>query len=333
MARATLIAVLPWLAFLLLLLLAAWALVRFSRAHLRLGRLLNLHRDETGSVQSLSFVLTLPLFIFIMLFIIQVSQLMIGMIVVQYAAFAAARSAAVWIPAGLPAPEGTCCISSYEVDPDAPDQVAPETNPKAADYGPSSGGLTYKIDPSGDKYDKIKAAAVLACMPISPSRDVGLGDAGRPHMAAAIKNAYGTLAPSSSANSKIGPRIDHKLAYAIKNTQVEIRFFHKNEEPPLQSYDLGDDINDLPLHQNFYPNEIGWQDTITVKVIYNFPLLPGPGRLLAKFAPRPGGRDLTAESIQKNGGVYTYPLEAESTIGNEGEKSSVPYLYNPTIVY
>ena len=78
MFHAILTACAPWLACLLLLLLAAWALVRFSRAQLRLGRLLNLHRDENGSVQSLSFVLTLPLFIMVMLFIVQVSQLMIG---------------------------------------------------------------------------------------------------------------------------------------------------------------------------------------------------------------------------------------------------------------
>ena len=56
-------------------------------------------------MQSLSFVLTLPVFIFIMMMIVQVSQLMIGIVVVHYAAFAAARSAAVWIPAAMPAPE------------------------------------------------------------------------------------------------------------------------------------------------------------------------------------------------------------------------------------
>ncbi len=333
MVRATLIACSPWLAFLLLLILAAWALVRFSRVQLRLGRLFNLHRDETGSVQSLSFVLTLPLFLFVMLTIIQVSQLMIGMIVVHYAAFAAARSAAVWIPASMPAPEWTCCISSYSVDADAPNQVAPDTDAAAADYGPSSGGLTYLIEPGSPKYQKIASAAILACVPISPSRNVGLGAPSPQQINAAqmdevLKNAYGTLAPSSSSNTKIGPRIDHKLAYAIENTQVEIRFFHKNEEPPLQTYDLGDDINNPPLHPNFYPNEVGWQDTITVKVKYQFPLLPGPGRLLAKYVAQPnGGKDTVAETIQNHGSVYTWPMEAEATIGNEGEKSVVTYVY------
>ncbi len=75
-------------------------------------------------------------------------------------------------------------------------------------------------------------------------------------------------------------------------------------------------------------NEVGWQDTITVTVKYNFPLLPGAGRLLAKYvAPPGGGKDTVAETIQHNGGVYTYPLEAQATIGNEGEKSMVPYSY------
>src|SRR5687767_11915386 len=60
---------------------------------------LDLHADELGSVQSLSFVLTVPLFIMLMLLAVQITQLMIGQIVVHYAAFAAARSAAVWIPA------------------------------------------------------------------------------------------------------------------------------------------------------------------------------------------------------------------------------------------
>jgi len=312
---------LPWFVLLLVLILAAWALVRFSRAQLRLGRLFELHRDEAGSVQSLSFVLTLPLFIMIMMMIVQVSQLMIGTVVVHYAAYAAARSAAVWIPAAMPAPEGPCCISSYVVDPDAPDQVAPERNPNAADYGPSSGGLTYKIEPGSPKFDKIALAAILACVPISPSRDLGLPAATEGQMDSILKNAYGTLAPSSSANTTIGPRLDHKLAYAMRNTEVQIRFFHKNQEPPLQTYYEPDDLGE------FYSNEVGWQDTITVTVNYQFPLLPGPGRMLARYVVGPSGKDTVAATIQKHSGVYTYPLQASATIGNEGEKSVVTYVY------
>ena len=320
MARAILTACLPWFAVLVVLILAAWALVRFSRVQLRLGRLLELHRDEVGSVQSLSFVLTLPLFIMIMLMIVQASQLMIGTVVVHYAAFAAARSAAVWIPAAMAEPEGPCCISSYSVDPQAPDQTPPELNPTASDYGPGSGGLTYKIQPGSPKFNKIALAAILACVPISPSRDLGL-QVTAAQMDAVLKEAYGTLSPSSSANSAIGPRLDHKLAYAMNNTDVQIRFFHKNQEPPLQTYDQPDDPGE------FYFNEVGWQDTITVTVNYQYPLLPGAGRMLARFVAGPGGTDPVASSIGKHDGVYTYPLQASATIGNEGEKSVVSYVY------
>jgi len=300
---------------------AAWGLLRFSRAQLRLGRLFDLHGDEAGSVQSLSFVLTLPLFIMVMMLIVQVSQLMIGTVVVHYAAFAAARSAAVWIPAAMSAPEGPCCISSYAVDPDAPDQVAAELNPNAADYGPGGGGLTYKIEPGSPKFDKIASAAILACVPISPSRDLGLPAATDGQIDAVLRSAYGTLAPSSSANTTIGPRLDRKLAYAVQNTDVQIRFFHKNQEPPLRTYYEPDDPGE------FYSNEVGWQDTITVTVSYQFPLLPGPGRMLARFVAGPTGQDTVASTIQKHSGIYTYPLQASATIGNEGEKSAVTYVY------
>ena len=150
---------------------------------------------RTRSVQSLSFVLTLPIFITIMMMIVQVSQFVIGQVVVQYAAFAAARSAAVWIPAAMADPEGPCCISSYSVDPDAPDQVPPELNPNAADYGPGSGGQTYKIEPGSPKFDKIASAAILACVPISPSRDMGLSEPSTAQMDSVMKDAYATLAP------------------------------------------------------------------------------------------------------------------------------------------
>ena len=74
-----------------------WMLATWMRISPSLQILRELHRDQCGGVQSLSFVLTVPLFIFIMLFIVQLSQITIGQIGVEYAAFAAARSAIVWI--------------------------------------------------------------------------------------------------------------------------------------------------------------------------------------------------------------------------------------------
>ena len=99
MGRAALTACVPWLALLVASFCVLLLLVRMSRARWELGRLRQLHADQVGTVQSLSFVLTLPLFVMVMLLIVQVSQLMIGQIVVEYAAVAAARAAVVWIPA------------------------------------------------------------------------------------------------------------------------------------------------------------------------------------------------------------------------------------------
>src|SRR5262245_57513597 len=103
MHRAILEAWLPLVTWLLAAFAGVWLVARMSGARLTLRKLRRLHGCQAGSVQSLSFVLTLPVFIMLLLFIVQVSQLMIGTAVVQYAAFAAARAAMVWLPADLPA--------------------------------------------------------------------------------------------------------------------------------------------------------------------------------------------------------------------------------------
>jgi uncharacterized membrane protein YgcG len=358
MYRAVLQACLPWLALLLLLVWLACAIVRLNRARPRWDRLLRLHRDEAGAVQSLSFVLTLPFFILIMLFIVQVSQLMIAINVVHYAAYAAARSACVWIPAQLANGETANCISLCQLDPDA-DQAMPALNPKAPDYGPRPGGTTYVVLPGSPKYDKIAMAAALACMPISPSRAAGCRlDAAVASTAEIIKSLYGRMAPDSYSSAAAPRRLDNKLAYAIANTSVEIRFYHPNDEPPLMNYL----IPDAP--DEFRYNELGWQDRITVKVRHDLALLPGPARFLAGYvlganssgssssgssssgssssgssssgssssgSGSSGGQSGNGYSasgpVEERAGMYVYPLEASITMGNEGEKPVVTYVY------
>jgi len=325
MGRAALQACSPWLALLLVSLLCAAVLVRLSRCRLQLARVRRLHRDQQGSAQSLSFVLTLPFFVMIMLFIVQVSQLMIGTIVVHYAAFAAARSAIVWIPAGVDDYlEGPNCIGNYYLDPDAEDQVLPVLDPNDPDYGPSDGGVTYRVEPGSRKHQKIASAAMLACMPICPSRDLGLDLPGRgPVMADVLKTAYAAMDADSLGNSRIPTRLENKLAYAMQNTDVEVRFFHKNREPPLVTHFIPHDP------EEFRFNELGWQDLITVTVKHRLALLPGPGRLLARMAPRPGSsRDEVSETIEHVNGVYVYPLEASATMKNEGQKSVIRYVHD-----
>jgi len=321
MGRAVLMACLPWLALLLVSFLAAYLLVRLGGSRPRPGRLRRLHRDQTGAVQSLSFVLVLPFFVMIMLFIVQVSQLMIGTIVVHYAAYAAARSAVVWVPARIAEPEQENCISSCYPDPDAPDQVVPILDPTDENYGPAEGGMTYVVTPGSAKYEKIASAAVLACMPICPSRNLGLQlpPPGGP-TAEVLKAVYNAMAPASQQNTAIPKRIRRKLAYALQNTTVVLRFYHKNREPPLVTYFIPPDTGE------FYFNQVGWQDPITVTVEHNLALLPGPGRFLPrKVGPASRSGDQLSERIRRQGNVSIYPLRATATLGNEGERPEIPY--------
>lgn len=323
MSQSLLLALMPWAAALIFLQCVAVVMVRVDAGKLRWRKLFRLLRDQRGGVQSLSFVLTLPLFVMVILLIVQVSQIMIGTVVVHYAAFAGARSAIVWIPAEAGDPEGANRIGWYLPDPDVPDQQIPILDPDDPGYGPAEGGVTMLVAPEGPKYEKILTAAVLACMPISPSRDLGLGLEGRATWAAQlIEQAYDGLVPTADTNLRVAARLRNKLAYAMSQTRVEVRFFHPNSEPPLVTHFVPHDPGE------FYFNELGWQDQITVTVHHNMALLPGPGRLLARPSPRPeGGTDRTAQRIGRVGNVYTLPLSASITLGNEGRKSMIPYQH------
>jgi hypothetical protein len=195
-------------------------------------------------------------------------------------------------------------------------------DPEAAGYGPSQGGVTCIIEPGSEKYDKIFSAAALALMPISPSRDWGGGGQGdHAGLAAAVKSAYRAIAPGSASNARVSARVDNKLAWAMAATELQIRFYHQNAEPPLLTHFIEDDPTE------FRSNELGWQDQIQVKLKYDLALLPGPGRLLARFVPGPSGDDKVSRNVRQQGDVYVYPLTASAIIGNEGEKPVLQYVH------
>ncbi|MEX1222979.1 MAG: TadE family protein [Pirellulales bacterium] len=300
----------PHLLVIAALAVVLWLLVKASGARLHLARLRDLHRGERGGVQSLSFVLTLPLFIMILMGIVQASQIMIAQVVMEYAAVAAVRSAIVWIPAQLE--------PSLEEENGIGDLVL------VADEGFAGEGQTWYVnaDESSPKYRRIKLAAAMACMPIAPSRTIEF-DQSHPDNAAyqAIRAAYFSLAPTSAAeNLRTEARLEHKLAYSLTNTLVDISIFHKGNEPPLAFYGLPDRV------EEFAPNEVGWQDQITVQVVHRLALLPGPGRMLSKVVSRPDGtRDRVAEGIEHADGEYFWPLFAYASLGNEGEKPVYRY--------
>jgi len=271
-----------------------------------------LHRDETGAVQSLSFVLTLPLFVMVMLFIVQLSQITIGRLAVEYAALAAARSAAVWIPANLgDAFETENRISSY-VD------LGEFTDDAGQTY------QRYRVEPGSPKVEKIRLAAAMALMSICPSRDVGATR--YPTPTDALLRAYRAVSPVAAANPRVATRLRNKFGYAWDNTAVSIEIRHKETEPPLVTHDIG------ARREEFAFNEIGWQDQILVTVTHDFALLPGPGRFLARRTPtRDTGGDTVAEDpvadrVERRRGTYVYALSATLRLNNEGEKPVAPFV-------
>ena len=176
---------------------------------------------------------------------------------------------------------------------------------------------------------------MLACLPISPSRDLGATLSVQAARAAeSVTTAYGAITAPRRTDTKLPERIRNKLAYATANTAVTIVFFHGSQDPAENP--LGTDFSSGRLGTYFRFNEIGWRDPITVTVTHHLALLPGPGRLLARRLVGPAGKtDAVSRKIGGRQGrpgnvytdVYTYDLTAAAMIGNEGERSVMPHAY------
>jgi len=343
--RAVLQSLLPALAALSAAFILLRIVVGVSGARLQITRLRKLHRSEEGAVQSLSFVLTLPLFIMIVMFIVQVSQLMIGIMGVHYATFAAARAAIVWTPARI---VGNTLGEVEEIENELHPPLRTETpinltfTGSGTDFEGAGGYTSYKLE-------KILGAAAMATAPVSPSRQmvdpINCSQCGV--QVWAFQAMYQQLVSSTQNSSKISQRLLNKLSYAYWNTRVELAFFDKDtQEGPTynprelvlfdglpQRNDEGEWIRD------WVPHEVGWQDPLRLTVTHDFALLPGPGRFLAKFIVRADGQsDRVSSRVEVRGGAgddvpwtrpaYTVPISASATLTNEGFKPLLPYEQN-----
>ena len=395
------------------LILTMHLLVRLSGARRRSIELIQLHHDQQGSVQSLSFVLTLPAFIIVMMGIVQVSQIMMAQVVVEYAAIAAARAASVWVPEhvtrGSDAYHRNCIGAGNLVS--SAQRLVWDGNPQHA-LEPLENGKTYKVPDDltsaaskTPKIDRITTAATLACLPIAPSRETGyqLTPEGE-QIHQAMYRAYTALAGDEQTRSvrhegqvrqaAVARRLKNKLAYSMSNTKIEIEMTHPNEPPlrypegndppwlynayyqvseayqiwpgslffrdqyrdtlslaqerypdgveiavhggvckpcPLFAY-LWVDQNYLTDSVSYKPNQIGWQDAITVTVHHDLALLPGPGRLLSRLVHGTSKeKDEIAEHIERQGKEWTWPLVARATVTNEGWMPILRYeqLFGP----
>lgn len=310
---------------------ALWGVARLSGARFAPARLRALHRCEQGGVQTLSFVITLPVFMMLVLFIVQISQLMIGITVVHYSAFAAARAASVWFGAETPTE------AANQMDPVAFDETAKYPQWICND-------LTFNSLPPGRawKYNKIWWAATMACVPISPSHQYLTQSELQSRYNSKVQTTtrlYQNLVPASSGNSAISTRLLNKFAYSAEHTRIYITGIDLNGFGPA-SYNPR---NHPDPNVVWKQNEIGWQDPITVTVTYRFPLLTGPGRFLspghflsAKLAPADGTPDKVSSRIQiwrkqdhpgYQESVYWTQLTATATVVNDGVKSMIPYVH------
>lgn len=344
MHRAILQACLPCLLTLIASFTVLTLVVKLSGARVNWRRLGRLHRCEDGGVQSLAFVLTLPIFLMIVSFIVQVSQLMIATMVVHYAAFAAARSASVWIPANV-------IGSRFTID--EPENVLPAPistdNPVLLIFDESRRSQRDRnIDvweyratsstPRSGKYAYVYTAAAMACLPLAPSRDLGYENAlQNESVADATKTLYRLLVPHSQSNARIPKRLENKIIYSFNNTSVRLEFVDKDSErgptynPRSPVWTVMEDGTFAGVRV-WNPHEVGWQDPVTVTVTHHFALLPGPGRFLAKYLLRADGEPdrvsprigrFTAGNRER---VYTTPVWASATMTNEGFQSTIPYV-------
>lgn len=336
MHRAILEACLPCLVALAVSFAAIVGLLKLSGARFQIARLWRIHACEGGSVQSLAFVLTLPVFMLFVLFILQVSQLMVGTMVVNYAAFAAARSASVWLPATV----DVDTRYGFSVEPENRIEAGVQIDGNILRVG-SNQSQTSSNTLNSRKYHQAWAAAVLGCASICPSRDLQKGGASASPLSGAATNwlpeaqrvtrtVYGLLSPASSSNGRIPMRLDNKLDYAARNTFVEIEWQEVSHS--------GTDAETGPTYNPrghctsiWQEQEVGFRDPVTVWVTHRHALLPGPGRFLAKLlVPASGVPDRIAPLVGLNPEysepVHFVTITASATLVNEGIKSVMPFV-------
>jgi hypothetical protein len=160
------------LGYLMVIIISAMLLLILVRAMRRLPAAPR-HGGESG-VATIEFALVLPIFLFLILLLTQTTLAMTGNLFVNYAAFAATRSAIVNIPSGNP------------------NVVAPY--------------------PGEAKYDAVHVAAALACVPISGRGEEGSTPADA--IVAGLTEHYQSYGRSAPVwiDRLIAPRVRYALA-------------------------------------------------------------------------------------------------------------------------
>ncbi len=275
------------------------------------SRLRGLDECEDGGVQSLALVLTLPFFVGTILLLVQLSQVLIGIMTVHYAAFASARAAVVWIPSWVEDQDptrGNDATGEDEID-------VYFTRGQPIDLIPG-------VAQNSRKFREIQAAAVQACVAISPARAVNGPRAGGSDVSDAV-DAF--LAFQNLTND---PRIGrwrtaaaNRWSYSAANTRVRLAFMGQPRLSPTYN----------PVGHPVVPhegNEAGWDESVTVIVSHEVSLVPGPGRWLFQrvmWGRVPGG--LAANWVGASGRLDRVPVVGSATLTLAGLQSNRPFVY------
>lgn len=267
------------------------------------SRLRELPDCQEGGVQSLALVMTLPLLIGSILLVVQLTQVLLGVMTVQYAAFSAARSAAVWIPARIDS------------------QNSPENVVDRLIVRGQAIDLTPEQRSGSRKLQEIFAAAAQSCVAISPARAVDGPRAGAAEIAEAV-DAFLQFQQLSN-----DPRIarwrtamGNRWSYAFANTRVRLAFLTEPRQTPTYN----------PINHPVVPyrqDEAGWDESVTVIVQHEVSLVPGPGRLLfqrATWGSVPAG---LAANWPGSGRRDRVPVIGSATVTLAGLKALRPFRY------
>lgn len=174
-------------------LLAAMAVLMWRlAAKRRRSRPAGLGQEGSAMIE---FALVLPIALMLSLIMAQTSLLMAGNLCVHYAAYCAARSAAVVVPSN---PSG---VYAEHADDPVFDTMAPNVFPVPA-----------------EKLARIKQAAVWAVMPVSANReDMPSGD---PRLVAGVRKFFASYPGAAEPSWVAG--LGQRLQYANEYTEVEV---------------------------------------------------------------------------------------------------------------
>lgn len=176
------------------LLLLGWRLRSVTAAR-RAASVRERLSDDSG-VAMIEFVLVTPILLFTTLVLLQTALVFTGLFYVQYSAFAAARSAIVYIPANYG---------------EAPNQIIPDRY-------------------SSSKFSAIESAAMIAVVPVS-ARESG-GSAVTSDISNGVSQMYSSQ--GQSAPPWVEGMLAERLTYAMNHTEVTLYTMHTDPLRPTE---------------------------------------------------------------------------------------------------